>query len=109
MSERITIRHLDRFATMLNRALKCPLKFRDDHTGRANVGHFYIEQQCGRYALVRLSNADAATTEIVRGQTARECYDAAHAWFSGYLYAIERGAGATEPYHLVKAPVRPTS
>jgi len=106
--ERITARHIDRFCSVLNRSLKSPETYRTS-AGAINVGHCYLEQQCGRYCVVRITNDSGATTEIARGQTARECYDAAHAWFSGYLYAIERGAGATEPYHLVKAPVRPTS
>ena len=83
--DRITVSHLNRFATVLNRSLKAPERF-SDKPGVCNVGHFYIEQQCGRYALVRVTNEGGATQEIVRGQTARETYDAAHAWFNGYLY-----------------------
>lgn len=85
MAERITTRHLERFAAMLNRVTKSPEKFTTS-AGAVNVGHFYLEQQCGRNAIVRVTNDGGATQEIVRGTTARECYDAGHAWFSGWLY-----------------------
>lgn len=89
MNNRITITHLNRLATMLNRAFKTPEQFTTS-AGAINVGHFYIEQQAGRYALVRVMNENGATAELARGSTARETYDVIHAWWRGYEYAVDR-------------------
>ena len=89
MSERITIRHLERFATALNRSLKRPEKYFGAH-GFANVGHFHIEQQSGRYALVETRCKAGSTNQIASGDTARDCYMEGHAWFNGYLYREAR-------------------
>ncbi len=87
--ERITARHIDRFCTVLNRAFKASEQYKTS-AGAINVGHFYREEQSGLKRIVRITNSGGATEDIATGSTFRECYDAAHAWWKGWLYAEDK-------------------
>lgn len=102
MTERITAQHVKRFCAALNKAFKSPERYTASN-GKAAIGHFHCDQQSGTVAVVRTMNDGGGVQTIVRGGSARECYNQIHAWFNGWLYAEEEQRRRNERHPRIAA------
>lgn len=86
---RITEKALDIVASRINAALGTPEKpwIRGDGRMIAQIGNVHLYRCLGVWALHQMVNESGGIKVVVSGDTARSCYDQAHA----YLRGLETG------------------
>jgi hypothetical protein len=83
--QRITDKQLDNLATWINELTDSPVEYRNQETGKINIGHFSISHAYGGVCLHRIVNeGGGCSTPIVQGHIPkRELFEQMHAFIKG--------------------------
>jgi len=86
---RITDKQLENLATFINELTGSPTEYRNQETGKINIGHFTLSHAYGGVCLHRIVNeGGGCSTPIVHGHvTKRELYEQMHAFIKGLEFA----------------------
>jgi hypothetical protein len=86
---RITDKQLENLATFINELTGSPIEYRNQETGKINIGHFTLSHAYGGVCLHRIVNdGGGCSTPIVHGHvTKRELYEQMHAFIKGLEFA----------------------
>jgi hypothetical protein len=87
--QRITDKQLNNLATWINELTDSPVEYRNQETGKINIGHFSISHAYSGVCLHRIVNeGGGCSTPIVHGHIPkRELFEQMHAFIKGLEFA----------------------